>query len=246
MKLLKRSVVISLCAAVAVAAGCWWVYNRYFSERANPSMEEYPLRGIDISAHNGEIDAAALTRAGISFAYIKATEGTDFTDRQYTRNAALLRECGIPAGAYHFFRFDTDGELQAWNFLSALRGQRFALPPAIDLEEWSNPDGFTTRQILRELRRMLHVLEAEGVTPLIYTNKDGYSRFVKGGLDGYPLWICSFTDPPLDDPDNRWDVWQYSHRGSVDGISGSVDFNTVRPGSWIEQIVRKNEKMRAK
>ena len=220
---------IAACAVVAVC-GCWWVYNRYFSERANPSLEEYPVRGIDISAHNGEIDFSLLAGAGVDFAYIKATEGTDFIDRNYLRNALGLERAGIPAGAYHFFRFDTDGEMQAWNFLHAIRGRRFMLPPAIDLEEWSNPEGYSTRQIMTELKAMLAILRAEGITPVIYTNKDGYNRFVKDNLDGYPLWICSFTDPPLPS-DVPWHIWQFSHRGTLPGISGYVDLNTVNPGS---------------
>lgn len=237
MKPLLRRVAAALCVAAIAGAGCWWVYNRYFSERANPSAEEYPLRGIDISAHNGDVDATQLARQGVAFVYLKATEGTDFADRHFARNAAALRREGIPAGAYHFFRFDTDGELQGWNFLNALRGRRFELPPAIDLEEWSNPDGFSTRSILRELRRMIAVLEAEGHTPVIYTNKDGYRRFVKGNLDDYPLWICSFTNPPLDDAAARWEMWQYSHRGAIDGVEGYVDCNAVSHGSLFEQIV---------
>ncbi len=224
---LRRCLFVAACA-IALAAGGWWAYHRYFSERANPSLEEYPVRGIDISAHNGDINFTRLSDAGVAFAYVKATEGTDFIDRNYVRNVAGLKRAGIPSGAYHFFRFDTDGEMQAWNFLRALRGRGFQLPPAIDLEEWSNPGGYTTGQILSELRAMLAILRTEGITPVIYTNKDGYHRFVKGRLDDYPLWICSFTDPPLD-VSAPWQIWQFSHRGTLPGIPGYVDLNTLNP-----------------
>ena len=232
----RRACISALIAALALAGGGgWWVYNRYFSERANPSVADYPVRGIDISAHNGEIDFAKLGEAKPDFAYIKATEGTDFVDRNYVRNAVGLQRAGIPTGAYHFFRFDTDGEMQGWNFIRALRGRDFQLPPAIDLEEWSNPEGFSTSHILRELRNMLALLKAEGIQPVIYTNKDGYQRFVKGRLENYPLWICSFTDPPLGE-ECRWDVWQFSHRGSMAGIEGMVDFDTVNPESELAMM----------
>ena len=234
----RRFVVIAVATvAVGVAVCCaWWVYNRYFSDRANPSVAEYPIRGIDISAHNGDIDFYRLGMQGLDFAYVKATEGTDFIDRNYVRNVAGLKQAGIATGAYHFFRFDTDGEMQGWNFLRALRGRDFNLPPAIDLEEWSNPDGFSTSHILRELGNMLALLRAEGITPVIYTNKDGYYRFVRGHLEDYPLWICSFTDPPLGD-EAHWDVWQYSHRGAAAGIEGMVDFNTVNPASPLASVI---------
>jgi len=221
--------IIGLILAVAAcSAGGYWVWNRWFTERANPSLAEYPIRGIDISAHNGEIDFDALPRRHVQFAYIKATEGTDFTDRRFAANADGLRRIGVPTGAYHFFRFDTDGEMQAWNFIHALRGRSFELPPAIDLEEWSNPGGYSTVKIMTQLKRMLGVLAREGLTPVIYTNKDGYNRFVKGHLDSYPLWICSFTDPPISSRE-PWLIWQFSHRGTIDGISGYVDLNTLSP-----------------
>lgn len=228
----RRTLSVVAIATALAAGGCWWVYNRYFSERANPSEEIYTIRGIDISAHNGDVDFEALAGSGLSFAYIKATEGTDFRDRNFDRNATGLKRAGIPAGAYHFFRFDTDGEMQALNFLNALKGRRFELPPAIDVEEWANAEGLGTGRIMKELRMMIDVLRRDGYEPMIYTNKDGYERFVKGKLDRNNLWICSFTDPPLDD-DREWVLWQFSHRGAVAGIEGPVDLNTVNPSDTI-------------
>lgn len=222
---------------VAFAAGVgWWGYNRYFSERANPSEEVYDVRGVDISAHNGDVDFEKLKGSGVKFAYIKATEGTDFQDRNFVRNATGMKRAGIPAGAYHFFRFDTDGEMQGYNFLRALDGRRFELPPAIDVEEWANADEPRTGQIMRSLRQMIDVMRAGGYEPMIYTNKDGYERFVKGKLERVALWICSFTDPPLDDG-REWVMWQFSHRGEVEGVSGAVDMNAVNPTDTLYHVI---------
>ena len=226
----RKTVIILLLAVVAACAGWggYWAWNRWFSSRANPSLTEYPVRGIDISAHNGAIDFDALPRRHVQFAYIKATEGADFIDRRFDANVKGTNRLGVPAGAYHFFRFDSDGELQAWNFIHALKNRNLELPPAIDLEEWSNPDGFSTNNVILGLKRMLAVLAEEGITPIIYTNKDGYNRFVKGHLSQYPLWICSFTDPPVPSQET-WHIWQFSHRGTLDGIEGYVDLNTISP-----------------
>lgn len=228
MKLAGRHIVAYMSAAVFACCGVWWLYNRFFSEQANPSVEIYKIRGIDISAHNGAVDFGRLKEQGISFAYIKATEGTDFQDRNFVKNAVGLKRAGIPAGAYHFFRFDTDGEMQGLNFIRSLLGRDFELAPAVDVEEWANAEGIGTGKIIKELRTMLEILRREGYEPLIYTNKDGYDRFVKGKLENYGLWICSFTDPPLDH-EHGWVIWQYSHRGTLDGIDGYVDMNTLNP-----------------
>lgn len=226
----SRSKFLMLWLAFGALAACvlggWWAWQRYFSDEIVPSKEEFPLRGIDISAHNGEIDFESLARENpVDFVYVKATEGTDFLDRNYEQNILGASRQGIPTGAYHFFRFDTDGEMQALNFLSALRGRRFRLPPAIDIEEWGNPDGHATALIVNRLRDMVSYMEHEGYAPMLYTNRDGYRRFIRGNFDSYPLWLCSFADPlPLG---MKPDIWQYSHRGSLPGISGRVDLDAA-------------------
>lgn len=238
MKRLTKTLCIAILTGIIALVGCgWWVWNRWFSERANPSEELYPIRGIDISAHNGDINFSTLAANGVDFAYIKATEGTDFIDRKFAANADSLHHAGIPTGAYHFFRFDTDGELQAWNFVRALENRHFTLPTAIDLEEWGNDKSASTARILTQLRIFIKILNDNGYQPVIYTNKDGYNRFVRGHLDRYPIWICSFTDPPLDNNKTQWHIWQYSHRGSIEGVSGFVDLNTIHPDSHIARMI---------
>lgn len=233
----RRFAICGIMLLVLLGGGGWWIYNRFFSERANPSREEYPIRGIDISAHNGDVDYSLLAEAGVSFAYIKATEGADFCDRRYHLNATGLKRAGIPAGAYHFFRFDRDGEMQGWNFIHAMQGQHFELPPAVDVEEWGNPDGVHAARVKRELRRMLTLLCREGYSPVIYSNKKGYQRFIRKNFPEYPLWICSFTDPPIGD--DEWAIWQYSHRGSIPGIKGPVDCNTIHPSHPLAAVVKR-------
>ncbi|MDE6125787.1 MAG: hypothetical protein K2G30_02425 [Muribaculaceae bacterium] len=223
-----RKGITILLAAILLSGGAFaglFLYGRYFGKAPNPSEELYPVRGIDLSAHNGAVDFSILSEQGISFAYLKATEGTDFADRYFLDNARRALQCGIPCGAYHFFRFDTDGELQALNFHNSLQGREFTLPPAIDIEEWGNPDGHATAKIVERLRRMVQTLERLGHSPVLYTNKDGYYRFVRGNFDNYPLWICSFTDPPLEGARVTWTFWQYSHRGRLAGVEGTVDLN---------------------
>lgn len=229
-----KTAIISITALLVAELGMM-AYDRWFAEGAVPDRELYPARGIDISHHNGKIDFSRVAKADadVAFVYIKATEGTDFIDPAFVSNARRAVAEGIPAGAYHFFRYDTDGELQALNLIHAMRGRGLTLPPAIDVEDWGNPDGHTTALIVERLRRMTDCLVAKGYTPVIYTNLDGYHRLINGNFDDLPLWISSFSDPPLEvDPDNvRWSVWQYSHRGDIPGIPSSTDLNVINPAN---------------
>ena len=184
--------------------------------------ERFPIAGIDISAHNGDIDFAKVKNDGVDFVFIKATEGATFKDRRFFDNYRLAREAGLKVGAYHFFRFDTPGYMQGLNFLNSVDRRKLDLPIAIDLEEWTNPANHSTALVISRLKEMIDHLENHGYKVMIYTNKNGYNRFVKGHFDSYPLWICSLVDEPTDIP---WTLWQSTHNGTVDGIAHPVDIN---------------------
>ena len=219
-------IAIAITAIVAVC-GVIHAYRQYIanSPTIEPDANLYPIRGIDISAHNGVIDFEKVKNAGYQFAIIKATEGTDFKDAMFIDNLRQARQAGLKVGAYHFFRFDTDGYLQALNLLHSLRHRKLDFPIAIDIERFGNPDGHQASIIISRLQDMITCLEKEGVDIILYSNKDDYDKYLKGKFDNYPLWICTFTEP---EPNLNWDIWQYSHRGTIDGIKGDVDLNTIK------------------
>lgn len=213
----------------SIIAVCGFIhaYRQYIAntQPLEPDAKLYPVRGIDISAHNGYIDFGRVRKAGYDFAIIKATEGTDFKDAMFTDNLRRARAAGLKVGAYHFFRFDTDGELQAINLLHSLRNRTFDFPVVIDIERFGNPDGHEASMIISRLRTMLHHLDKEKIDIILYSNKDDYNRYLKENFSHYPLWICSFTVP---ENGMEWVMWQYSHRGNVDGVNGKVDLNTIK------------------
>lgn len=223
-RLAIAAVIVGMIAVTSM--GLLHVYRNFRSSvpEIEPDAAMYPVRGIDVSAHNGKIDFERVRADGYSFVMIKATEGTDFKDRNFVDNIRMARDAGLKVGAYHFFRFDTDGNLQALNFLHSLRNRELDFPAVIDVEEWGNPDGTATSQIVGRLRQMIERMEYHGVDVVLYTNKDAYDRFIRDNFANYPLWICSFTEL---DPNLEWRIWQYTHRGRVDGVSGNVDLNVI-------------------
>jgi hypothetical protein len=63
------------------------------------------LRGIDISAWQGDVDLAAEAhRYGLDFVGIKATEGASGSDRYFSQNWARAKATGLVRIAYHFAR----------------------------------------------------------------------------------------------------------------------------------------------
>ena len=227
MKLTRNRIIILVIVCITLivlACGAWWGYRRYLSPRIQPSPVEYPVRGVDISAHNGEVDFEKMKQAGIDFVMLKATEGISFIDKKFEENYEKARQAGLRVGAYHFFRFDCDGRVQAFHFLNTIGDRIFDCPLALDVEESGNPAGHTRRDVVNDLQSAITHLELRGNDVMLYTNKRGYNRFISRDFPDYPLWICSFRDPPGPD---RWYMWQYTHRGSVPGVSGHVDLNIL-------------------
>ena len=186
------------------------------------SSDGYDLYGVDLSAHNGNVDFGRLKSAGIDFVILKASEGRDFRDSFFKANYNKAVADSLYVGAYHFFRFDVDGISQAENFMEAVSGLKLDLPLAIDVEENGNPYVFVKSKVVRQLQDMVDELIANEYDVMFYTNKAGYDKFIRGNFDDFPLWICSFTLPG---EDVEWTIWQYSHWGNVDGVEGDVDLN---------------------
>lgn len=182
----------------------------------------YPIRGIDISAHNGEIDFKKVAKSGIEFAFIKVSEGRDFNDARFLKNYEAAKSAGLKTGFYHFFRFDRDGVEQAMNFVRTIGSRHTDLGLAIDVEKAGNKDSIPTELVVQRLTRMVDYLNLLGYRVTFYTNLDGYYEYIADNFPGAPLWICRFKEYPVN---AEWTFWQYSHTGKVDGINGKVDLD---------------------
>jgi len=187
-------------------------------------------QGIDVSHWQGSINWAKVADAGVSFAYIKATEGTTVTDDRFAQNWAGSGVAGILRGAYHYWWPGNPAE-QARLFCSMWRDSD--LPPAIDLEcAVASVD-------VNDLRRFLSAVEDEcGIRPIIYTNGNWWNSARLGGrvhwASEYGLWIADHgvnngkprpQGPRLPADWTEWLLWQYTSVGRVSGISGDVDRN---------------------
>lgn len=217
----QRSFLVFVILLVLLAIGIYIFTHGISSEIVNIDKEIYPVKGIDISSHNGIIDFNKVESDGVSFVIIKATEGASFKDNRFEYNYSGVRNAGMKVGAYHFFRFDINGTLQGMNLLNAIRGKTLDLPLAIDVEEHGNPST-PTPSVVKRLNEMIEHLYSKGYPVMIYTNSNGYKRFVEPYFADYPLWICKFSKPH---DDVEWQFWQYSHWGKIDGITGKVDLN---------------------
>ncbi len=187
------------------------------------STDPVKYQGIDISHYQGDIDWATVKKAGITFAFTKATEGDSEIDPKFKDNWAQIRKAGLARGAYHFFRPDVDAEIQANHFIATVRLEPGDLPPVLDIEV---SEGATTEGIEDDISIWLEkVAQAYGVTPVIYSDLSFIKKHLASGFNTYPLWIADYSHPPPVAPGDwgAWTFWQYSQSGVVNGVNGAVD-----------------------
>lgn len=220
-----RNVVIIFCVvALALVCSAWWAWREFKTSPPYVDKERYPILGIDVSAHNGMMNLDAAAKAGVDFIFIKASEGKTFRDENFAINYDKAQRVGLKIGVYHFFRFDVDGISQAHNLCRVLGHRSPDLGVAIDVEEHGNPKVDNDETIRREILQMAEYLNLRGYRVTLYTNRDGYYRFFDNvDFIGFPLWICSFSQNPIN---ADWTFWQYDHHGRVAGIKTDVDLNT--------------------
>ena len=105
---------------------------------------QFPVHGIDISRYNGAINWKTAKKAGVEFAFIKATEGKDDRDPEFSRWWREAARAGVPRSAYHFYYFCATPGAQAANYIRTVPKGAKSLPPILDVE-W-NPKSPTCKK----------------------------------------------------------------------------------------------------
>jgi GH25 family lysozyme M1 (1,4-beta-N-acetylmuramidase) len=200
------------------------------------------MEGIDVSHWQNTIDWVKVAGAGKKFAFLKATESTDFLDNMYATNRAKAKANGIRVGAYHFARPGTnsnDAVNEANWFIKNAGPVSGELLPVLDLEVTG---GLTdsqletwTKAFMDRVYTLTGVRGAIYVSPSFWSNNVGNSTKIAAG--GYKvLWIAHWTTgstpttPANNWNGNGWTFWQYTSSGTVAGIDGRVDLNRYKFG----------------
>ncbi|MDB4966825.1 MAG: putative rane protein [Myxococcales bacterium] len=185
------------------------------------------VQGVDVSHYQGVPDWQKAKAGGIDFAFMKATESTNFVDPQFATNWKSAGAAGVIRGAYHFFRASADATKQADYFIQTT-GLPAAgdLPLTLDLEVL---DGVTAAQATQGALTFLQRVEQKtGRKPIVYTSPSFYSSTLgaPAGFQSYVLWIANWQTqcPSIPGPAwSDWTFWQTSDKGTAAGVSGTLD-----------------------
>lgn len=186
------------------------------------------IKGIDISHWNGNIDFDKVKASGIEFVIIKAG-GSDkgfYTDSKFKINYEKAKAAGLFIGAYYFagknFRGIEAGIADAERFIEQLKGLQFEYPVFLDIEAQENryKDEITDAAVA-----FCETMEKAGYYVGIYASDiSGYKdKLHHDRIKSYAHWVARYGKEPT--VCKEYGIWQYTSKGSIPGISGSVDID---------------------
>jgi lysozyme len=182
--------------------------------------------GIDVSDDQPGTDWSSVQVAGKKFAFVKATEGTSFTNPDFSADWTALKTLGVTRGAYHYFHPDLDPISQSDYFLSAIGTLAASdLPPVLD---WEETDGVSVAtEIANALLWLARVESMSGKVPMIYVDPSFWNALGNPvQFARYPLFIANYevSCPEIPPPWNTWTFWQQGS-GTVAGVKAIVDLD---------------------
>ena len=189
--------------------------------------------GIDVSKWNGNIDWNAVKNSGVSYVIIRcgyrgSTTGALIEDPKFKSNIQGAQNAGLKVGVYFFTQAVNEVEAveEASMALSLIRGYNITYPVFLDVEA-SHGRGDTIDAATRTkvCRAFCQTIQNSGYKAGIYANKTWFTSYMDApSLTGYKIWLAQYAATPTYTK-TRYDMWQYSSKGSVAGIGGYVDMN---------------------
>lgn len=192
--------------------------------------------GIDVSKYQGNIQWDKVFADGKRFAVLKVTHKDNCKEVSFDRNYAGCRANGIAVAVYRYvYATSIDkAKAEANAIVKALEGKW------LDGEVWLDMEDKSIASIGKSALTLMidteaEILKAAGYKVGVYCNRDWYEDILDGeGLSKkYPIWIAKYgkNDGSWENrDDNPKDIavaWQYSSRGSVNGIEGNVDLDLI-------------------
>ncbi|WP_326657975.1 lysozyme [Streptomyces sp. NBC_00385] len=205
-----------------------------------PTSRAAQTEGVDVSGHQNAVAWSTLWNSGVKWAYVKASEGTYYTNEDFTQQYNGSYNVGMIRGSYHFATPDTtSGATQANYFVDHGGGwskDGKTLPGVLDIE-W-NPYGAqcygkTAAGMVSWIRDFVNTYKARtGRDAVIYTATSWWQSCTGNNASfgtTNPLWVARYntTVGTLPAGWGFYTIWQYTSSGPTVGdhnhFNGALD-----------------------
>lgn len=190
------------------------------------------ILGIDVSTWNGNINWTQVKNSGVSYVIIRtgfrgSTKGALVEDAKFRQNIQGATSAGLKVGVYFFTQAINEVEAveEASMVLSQIKGYNITYPVFIDVESsGGRADGLDPGTRTRVINAFCQTIQNGGYRAGIYANKTWLNQKMNiSALNGYKIWLAQYNTKVT--YGGRYDMWQYSDKGRISGISTNVDMN---------------------
>lgn len=190
--------------------------------------------GIDVSKWNREINWSKVAADGVTYVIIRcgyrgSQTGALVEDPYFKQNIEGALAEGIKVGVYFFTQATSKVEAveEASMVLALCRGYDLQYPIFIDTEGAGGDgraDGINRVNRTEIVTAFCQTIANAGYTAGVYASKNWFNTKLSASeLSGYAIWLAQYIDTPS--YLGTYHMWQYTSKGSIDGISGRVDLN---------------------
>lgn len=182
---------------------------------------------------------------GLKHVYIRTSLGYKDKDDKCAINAVNAHKAGLKVSYYHFAypsksssaTVIDDAKNEAGWFCDVIKTLPAFENLVIDCENFSsNTDSTLSKDEYQLwLQTFLDTVKTiTGADCIIYTYADYLTRHLPDNhpFGKYKLWIANYSNvaiPKLPKGWNSYYMWQYTDKGTIDGISGNIDCNSFNP-----------------
>ena len=187
---------------------------------------------IDVSHHNGVINWSEVGK-NIDYAILRCGYGTNakqHDDKTFNYNATQCEKYGIPYAVYIYSYATTIHQCNSEidHILRCVNNRKVVLPLYYDIEENST---FSNGQPRTYAQLFIYRIHEAGYKAGIYSGDVNYRGYFND-LSPDSKWVARYNDKP---PVSNFDIWQYTSKGKLSGISGNVDLNvTIETNKYSE------------
>ena len=189
--------------------------------------------GIDVSKYQPSINWAAVKSSGVDYVIIRcgyrgSSTGALIEDPYFKSHIKGAKAAGLKVGVYFFTTAVTEAEAVEEASMCAYLCNGYGLDFPIFMDCESSPragyNGMSASQRTAIIKAFCNTVRSAGYSAGVYANKTWLSSYMKAGeLSGYKIWLAQYNSAPT--YSGKYDMWQYTSKGSVNGISGYVDMN---------------------
>lgn len=188
------------------------------------------VKCIDVSTWQGQnIDFNQVKSDGIDYVILRAGYGKEIyqKDDTFETNYAKAKAAGLKVGVYWFsYAMSTSDAIKEANAcLYCLENKQLDMPVYFDLEYQPALTGISNSTLTQMCLDFCKTIEDNGYDSGVYSSASVYSWQLDRDkiANNYSIWNAewnSYYSVPCD-------VWQYSEKGQVNGISTRVDMNYI-------------------